>query len=669
MSEEVYDLETFPNVFTATFCDLHSDAMVTYEISDRRQDNYALYHHVAQCKRMYGFNNMGFDWPILFWFMQHPNATAAQLYERCQLIIGAEDRFEHTIWNPVIEQVDVFLMHHFNNPAKSTSLKKLQFNMRSELVQDLPFPVGTFLDFAQIDVLINYNQHDVLETKKFVILSKDKIEHRMQLNPKWINQSDTGLGRKFFEQELEKMGIDCYEQDPVTGRRKPKGTYYLDGVKLSDVLFPYLRFRQPVLIKALSDFKDCTITEHVLPSGKIKRLGAPDEYTFDLGGLEAVMGLGGGHASMSKMVIEGHDIVDLDVTGFYPRISVVNRIHPKHLGPGFCDLMELLAAERATLSKKTPRAKAIKDGMNSVFGSSGTPFTCFYDPGYMLGTTMNGQFLIFSLAELLLTVPGVQLIQVNTDGLTFICPPGKRAQCTDLWQLWSKHTRMQLEMAEYSKMFIRDVNNYVAVYTDGRVKLKGAYEPERQWHQNHSMPIVRRAALSAMLDGVDPEDFISANDSNSWDFLLRLDLSRQSHLLLDNQEKLSGVVRYYVSETGNAGTKYMTATKTRIHAKGWAERTGKKGAWTCSACDAVHKTVAQWDLHADTEHSSKLRIAQRFDGGPIEYDMRFYASEAKKLIITEKFEYGKETKKRGKAGIRRPKSTVAEADAGQTEAG
>ena len=43
----------------------------------------------------------------------------------------------------------------------------LEFNMLSDNIEDLPFPVGKHLTHSEIDVLKKYNLHDVLETKKF----------------------------------------------------------------------------------------------------------------------------------------------------------------------------------------------------------------------------------------------------------------------------------------------------------------------------------------------------------------------------------------------------------------------------------------------------------------------------------------------------------------------
>jgi hypothetical protein len=657
MRTVVYDLETYPNVFTACFSPINvKDAGFVFEISERRDDSFSLLRYIETLECMIGFNNMGFDWPILQFLRENPGAKAPELYEFAMQIIDGE-RFFFTIWNPAIKQIDLLKIHHFDNRAKSTSLKKLEFNMRATLVQDLPFPVGIDLTPDQIDLLLKYNVHDVLQTKAFYKISIPKISLREAIEPFWINASDTKLGRNYFIRELEQHGVVCFTRDD-NGRKQPTTTFYEHGVNIKDVLFPYLRFNTPAINDALELFKKVNVIDLIDPqSGELTRLattpGSPPNpfvsHTFQLDGVDIVMGLGGIHGSIESKHVTGCNILDLDVTSFYPSISIKNRVFPAHLGIRFCEVYQQLLARRLQSAKGTPENSAIKLALNSVFGSAGSPYTCFYDLAFMLAITINGQFLILSLAELLLSIPGVRLIQLNTDGITIVVPDGKEEDVEELYRAWEAATQLPLESTQYSDMWLRDVNNYIAVKLDGKIKRKGVYQHEREWHQNQSMPVVRKAAEAFMLHGC-PIDVFLKNHPNPWDFMMRLDLQKKTTLLLDDGRELHGVVRYYVSPTGNTATKIMPKTRARIHGKGHAEAVGKRGEWTCTACGKVFKvkgrrsgpgfkddTPDTWEDHADREHSSKITIAQEYNGEPINFDMRFYAGEAEKLIISERF--------------------------------
>ncbi len=98
-----------------------------------------------------------------------------------------------------VTQIDLFKIHHFDNRARSTSLKVLEFNMRSDSIEDLPFPVGTVLNPEQIKVLKEYNQHDVAQTKAFYHHTLDMIHFREELTHKYqrdfMNHNDTTISQ------------------------------------------------------------------------------------------------------------------------------------------------------------------------------------------------------------------------------------------------------------------------------------------------------------------------------------------------------------------------------------------------------------------------------------------------------------------------------------------
>ena len=170
----IYDCETYPNVFTLAIEHADSPLRFAFEISDTRNDSRAIVDFIDWLRndsgRMVGFNNIGFDYPILHTLIRMGKSDANTLYQKAQAIINSQDeadRWMHQV-NPsdrVVTQIDLFKIHHFDNKARATSLKVLEFNMRSENIEDLPFKVGTNLNAAEIEVLKKYNQHDVSETK------------------------------------------------------------------------------------------------------------------------------------------------------------------------------------------------------------------------------------------------------------------------------------------------------------------------------------------------------------------------------------------------------------------------------------------------------------------------------------------------------------------------
>jgi|SRR5210317_733599 len=89
----------------------------------------------------------------------------------------------------------------------------------------------------------------------------------------------------------------------------------------------------------------------------------------------------------------------------------------------------------------------------------------------------------------------------------------------------------------------------------GKVKRKGAYEYELDWHQNHSALVVPKAAEAYLIHGKDIREFI-LNHEDHMDFMLRTKLPRK-FILEWGGEKIQNVSRYYVSTDGDILEKVM----------------------------------------------------------------------------------------------------------------
>jgi hypothetical protein len=106
-------------------------------------------------------------------------------------------------------------------------------------------------------------------------------------------------------------------------------------------------------------------------------------------------------------------------------------------------------------------------------------------------------------------------------------------------------------------MIIGDVNNYIAVYKDGKTKCKGRFEfDELALHKNKSLLIVPKAWYAYFVHGKDPAEFLKEN-RNIYDYCvgakLRGDWYFEERGFKDGAyvtTKLQKLVRYYISENG-----------------------------------------------------------------------------------------------------------------------
>lgn len=576
----VYDVENYPNFFQVGAISLDRDDYFSWEISTRRNDAASLFAWLQSLAvnrvEMIGFNTLNYDYHLIHAFMNNPGISLLELFKITTRIMNQVDGgFNNTIWpnDRLIPQIDLFKLHHFDNIAKTTSLKALQFAMRSESIEDLPVSPGTYLTPDQMDTTIRYNEHDVRETKKFVLLSSEQIEFRRTLAATMqgdvMNFNDTKIGKQYFTQQLgEEL---CFER--VGGKKQPRQTIR-HTIPLADIIFPYIRFRHPEFNRILDYLKSQTLESHdvVTDENTVQRAqtkGVFKDLKATINGFDFVFGVGGIHGSRERVKVTadpGWIIKDIDVTSLYPSIAIVNRCAPAHLGDRFVETYTHLKAERKKHAKKTAPNEMLKLALNGVYGDSNNIYSVFYDPQYTMTITINGQLLLCVLAEWLMDVPTLEIIQINTDGITMRVMKCFEWMVEKICKQWEQFTMLDLEHVYYSRMWIRDVNNYLAEYADGKkvggksTKAKGAYSyPETikdydgWWHQDYSEIVSQRAAVAAMVHGVDPAQFIALH-GDPFDYMLRAKVSRGVQLKI-GETPVQRITRYYIARDGAPMTK------------------------------------------------------------------------------------------------------------------
>jgi hypothetical protein len=711
----IYDLETYKSAFT--FAVIRADGKFprVFEVSERTNELdriYACVDHIeATTGRLVGFNNVGFDYPILHevltnrrsWEAKSGKQVAAAVYKLAQKQI---DSFKDNGFGHSIKTDELYRIHHFNNKAKATGLKMLEFNMRMDNIEDLPYAVDAELTGDEIDRLKTYNMHDVRCTLAFYLKSLTQIEFRDNLSIKlgrdFTNADDTKIGAEYFQMKLEDSGVKLHT---FKDGKKVMMQTKRDKIAIKDCLFKYYKFDRPefqavydwfskqVITETKGVFSD--IEEHNLgevakyANLTVKRKkfkGAPTErdnddfknqhpmgwieveelkateYLFDANGQHVTeyvldadgcpdlgkkpkkvrvpkksywgcyriaetlnvlvdgyridFGVGGVHASLSERIASAgktYMLRDADVSSMYPNIAISNKIYPEHLGAEFCVIYQDMYEQRKSYAKNTPENAMLKLALNGTYGKSNDKYSVFYDPKFTMSITINGQLSLLMLADRLLQIPKLKLVQLNTDGLTVAMTRDSEEQYNAICDQWQKDVKLELEFVDYKNMYIRDVNNYIALYTNGKVKRKGAYQYEDLgWHQNQGSLVIPMAAEAAMLHGKDVREFIKEHfeAGNIFDFMLRTKVPRSSKLVLEFEdarvEQQQNICRYYPSKSGGKLIKLMPALEDNEDKSD--RRLGIDTAWNVKTCNNM----------------------QDFDG---DIDFEYYVQEAEKLVI------------------------------------
>jgi hypothetical protein len=615
-NDYVFDIETYPNVFTLAVEHAEAPLHWMFEISDLRNDSRQIVEFLQFLKdtdsRMVGFNNLGFDYPVIHTLVRMGQSDANTLYQKAMAIINSQDedgsRWMHLVkpTDQFVTQIDLFKIHHFDNRARSTSLKVLEFNMRSDSIEDLPFPVGTVLNPEQIKVLKEYNKHDVAQTKAFYHHTLDMIHFREELTRKYqrdfMNHNDTKIGKDYFVMKLEEAGVACYDFGPKG--RTPRQTKR-PVIHLKDAILPWIKFDDPEFTRVLNWLKAQSITE---------TKGVFNDLTASVNNFTFVFGLGGIHGSVESEVIESDDnhvIIDLDVTSYYPNLAITNNFHPEHLGKDFVSIYKFLFEQRKSYPKKSAESAMLKLALNGVYGDSNNQFSVFYDPLFTMSITLNGQLLLCLLAEGLMHIEGLRLLQVNTDGLTVRVPRTHKVLVDLARMAWQERTGLNLEEAVYKAMMVRDVNNYIGVFENGSTKRKGAYEYNMGWHQNAGGLVIAKVAEKVLVEGAPIRQTVE-QWPDIMDFMLRTKVPRSSHLGLERDGvtvRLQNTTRYYIAKGGGRLFKWMPPLAKK---PGEWRKIGVESGWGVQVCNDIK------------------------DAGKLPVDFDYYVQEVEKLCLSLK---------------------------------
>ncbi len=459
----IYDIETYPNIFTCAVLHPATAQQWMFEISDRIDMTEQFINFLNYLKAinasMVGFNNIHFDYPVIHDTIMNPTTTSVvSIYEKAMAIIRGQP--QRPIWDNerFVRQLDLFKINHYDNKATSTSLKALEFAMRMKSIQDLPIEPGTFLTSEQMDSLISYNWHDVEATVNFYVRCLEQIRFREELSAKYgkdfTNMSDSKIGSEIFIKKLNDAGINTHAR--INGKREVINSPR-KSVALSECIPDYIKFERPEFQEILSRFKNTT-----LYGDNVKALFK--NFNTEIDGLKYAFGAGGQHACRVGYFESDDDyiIVDQDVASMYPSIAIANNYYPEHLTEAYSVIYKELVDERKRVGKKTIMGEGLKIAANGTYGNSGSKYSPFFDLKYLLSTTLTGQLTLSMLVEQVIKIPDCVMIQTNTDGITYRIPRIHLTQVNLITRWWEGLTGLELEDAYYSRMWLADVNNYIA---------------------------------------------------------------------------------------------------------------------------------------------------------------------------------------------------------------
>lgn len=230
---------------------------------------------------------------------------------------------------------------------------------------------------------------------------------------------------------------------------------------------------------------------------------------IEIAGVPHVYGTGGIHGAIPNYCGEG-DYLHIDVNSYYPSLMIQ---YPEYCfsrtGASLNKFKEIKESRIKYKKEKNPMADALKVVINGTYGAMKDVFNPLYDPRSANNVCIFGQLLLTDLIEKL--EGHCDLIQSNTDGLIVKCRNDEdevRAICAE----WEARTGMSLGYDKVTQIVQKDVNNYLAVFDNGKIESKGAYVKKLN-RLDYDLPIVNEAVVKYLLYGVPVEDTVNECDS------------------------------------------------------------------------------------------------------------------------------------------------------------
>lgn len=488
----IMDIECYPNYFLVQFLNQDNE-YTSFELHDFSEplDVHSM-RELMNSAPTITFNGNNYDLPILTLALS--GASNEELKAASDSIILNNLKpwafYRHfKLSQPTFNHIDINEVV----PGVMVSLKSYGGRIHMPKMQDLPYNPDETINAKQQDAVKEYCKNDLQTTLALFHKAKERVELRRSMS----YQYSVDLRSKSDAQVAE--AVIAAEYQRLTGKKltkpsvKEKQFFY----KKPDYISFQTEYLQNILDKVLSSpFTAKTNGQIEMTEGLAKTL-------VNIGNSTYKFGIGGLHSQESEQAIKSDGtfrISDIDFTSYYPYIILVNELYPENIGRAFLDVYRELVDKRIEAKRSGDKAVAesLKITINGTFGKLGSVYSILYAPELMIQVTITGQLTLLMLIERL-ELAGINVVSANTDGIVTKYENHQREVLEVVVKEFERLTNYQTEETEYSAIYSRDINNYIAIGVDGKVKTKGTFSPGSMM-KNPENDICKDAVIAYLKD-------------------------------------------------------------------------------------------------------------------------------------------------------------------------
>lgn len=441
-------------------------------------------------------------------------------------------QFSSTLWKIPLYNYDVMTSLH--------GLKQLEGFMGNDIRETtVSFDIDRKLTPRELKEVIFYCNHDVEQTMEVFINRIEEFESHMSLI-KAFKLPLKNLSKTQTQLAAIVLGADKRE------REDEFEITIVDTIKINkykNILNWYKNTRDSLL----NDKAELT---KLLLDEKLKKKFYKETFLeIEVAGVPHVFGWGGLHGARDKYMGEGI-FINSDVGSFYPSLMIEydflsRNVRDKSKYKEIYDYRMHLKKE----GKKKEQAP-YKLVLNKTYGGMKDKYNNLFDPVQANNVCINGQLMLLDLIEKVIEgLPGAMLIQSNTDGVMFKLNSKDDIETyKSICEQWCNRTRMTLDHDHIKKVVQKDVNNYLIIMENGKVKSKGAYVKGLNLLDN-DLPIVNKALKDYFTKGI-PVEITVRNCNDLIEFQKIVKVSGKYKYALYGEHKLSErVLRVFASRS------------------------------------------------------------------------------------------------------------------------
>lgn len=484
----VGDIETFKYDWISVFYDTSRNEWAVFHNDSSGLRNYMSQPDVIFC----GYNNKHYDNHI--WKAICCGAEPILVKEINDFII----KEERSGWEHWFIRNNRFRFENFDlmdDTQVGTSLKHIEAHLGWNIEEtEVDFDIDRPLTPEEIEQTIFYCKWDVRATAKLLTLRKGYLSAKMNVGRTKDIPDTKALYMTNARLTAEFLGAVATPRSDERDYRFPANLRF--DLIPDDVIFFFSRL------------KDKSIPSKELFSSQLK-------ITVD--DAEAVIGFGGIHHAIPNYSEESSGtriIRNFDVASLYPSLMVYNGYTSRNI-PSAATFEEVYHTRlNAKMNGDKHTANTLKLILNTTYGASLATTNPLYDPLMGRSVCITGQLYILELAMRYLEACGtVRIIQLNTDGIMISLDESELPTIYKINDEWMDSKKLILEEDKIRKIVQKDVNNYVMVFDNGKVKTKGAYvtwgiAAAGAFSINNNFTVVKKAVVDYFVNGTPVEETI-----------------------------------------------------------------------------------------------------------------------------------------------------------------